>query len=358
VDRNGAIGRGLASRASESLKQEMDAAKARLDAQERAIVEFAARNAGALPAQMTAVTSKYARLAARLQATAVEMAQTRDRRDALESALAAAGPPAEVGEPAARLTQAQSELTALGARFTEQSLEVRSKQAEIASLEALVAASQPAAGGGPRAAIVPGASMVVTLRSQVADASARLKVLQTRNAGIQDELLRFERILQRAPTQNAELNRISHDVTPTRTRYESLRSRYDQARAAERTRLGQHGMEFQVLEAATPAQVRLAPNRKILLGFALLLAVGCGLGAVLLADRLDSSFRTVDELRAFTHVPVLATIPRTLSQEARRRQSVTAVLAGAAASLVLALVSFGLFHLVQDADRITRTLVR
>jgi hypothetical protein len=69
------------------------------------------------------------------------------------------------------------------------------------------------------------------------------------------------------------------------------------------------GEEFRILDPAVPARNAVAPQRLLFI----LLGVGLGLAAagaaVLIADQLDGSFHTLDELQAFSKVPVLVTIP-------------------------------------------------
>jgi hypothetical protein len=65
-----------------------------------------------------------------------------------------------------------------------------------------------------------------------------------------------------------------------------------------------------MLEAAIPPEGPSAPNRLRLLLMGLLLAVAAGGAAVVAAEQMDTSFHTVDDLREFTGIPVLATIPQ------------------------------------------------
>ncbi len=77
--------------------------------------------------------------------------------------------------------------------------------------------------------------------------------------------------------------------------------------------------EFRILDSATPISRTEAPNRLRLILVGLLMTVGATAAAVLLAERLDSSFHSLAELREFTKVPVLAVIPRTVRASDLRR---------------------------------------
>jgi len=101
--------------------------------------------------------------------------------------------------------------------------------------------------------------------------------------------------------------------------------------------------EFRVLDPAIPPSTA-APDRLRLVLLGVLAAVGATAAAVLLAERLDTSFYSCDELRAFTRVPVLAAIPQivTTADVASPRRWFTAV--AVAGGLVGVLVSYYVAH--------------
>jgi len=107
-------------------------------------------------------------------------------------------------------------------------------------------------------------------------------------------------------------------------------------RQAERAE--QRGGQFRILDPAIPSQLPLMPNRARLVLVGLLLAAGMAVAAAVLAERLDTSFRTAEQLRAFSKVPVLASIPRIVKPEDLRRRLRHLPLAGSAVGLGLALV--------------------
>ena len=101
--------------------------------------------------------------------------------------------------------------------------------------------------------------------------------------------------------------------------------------------------EFRVLDPAMPPWTA-APDRLRLVLLGVLAAVGATAAAVLLAERLDTSFYSYDELRAFTRVRVLAAIPQivTTVDAASPQRWFTAV--AVAGGLVGVLVSYYVAH--------------
>jgi hypothetical protein len=87
-----------------------------------------------------------------------------------------------------------------------------------------------------------------------------------------------------------------------------------------------------------------APNRLLLLAAALLGALVLAAAAAALAERLDGSLHTADEVRAFTRVPVVATIPLIVTAGDRRAAWFRAGLAALSVTLAVGLVVRAVHH--------------
>ncbi len=96
-----------------------------------------------------------------------------------------------------------------------------------------------------------------------------------------------------------------HDGEPT-----SIPARPVSQGARPRTeRAAQQVGQFRLLDPAVLAPRPMLPNRTQLVLLGAVLAAGTALFAMLLAERLDTSFHTTEQLRAFSKVPVLAHTP-------------------------------------------------
>ena len=116
------------------------------------------------------------------------------------------------------------------------------------------------------------------------------------------------------------------------------------------------GERFRVLEPALAPEGPSAPNRLRLLLLGLLLAAVAAVASVLAAEQLDTSFHTIDELRAFTNVPVLAAIPSI--DRASRAHRVRTVFAMASALAAIWVVMALSAHLASGNEQLVRLLVR
>jgi hypothetical protein len=75
------------------------------------------------------------------------------------------------------------------------------------------------------------------------------------------------------------------------------------------------------------------------------LSLGLGIGALVLAEKLDTSFHSVNELRAFSSVPILVSIPRIVTEADRQRQQRRFRLATAGATVGLVLIAGATYFL-------------
>ncbi len=82
----------------------------------------------------------------------------------------------------------------------------------------------------------------------------------------------------------------------------------------------QKGEQFRIVDPATPSDVPAAPKRMRLILTGVLLSLGLAAGAVVLAEKVDTSFHTADDLRTFTPFPVLVSITRILDEAETARQ--------------------------------------
>src|SRR5262249_53202004 len=204
--------------------------------------------------------------------------------------------------------------------------DVQNLRLQITALEREIAAAPaPAPGGSPdpqRAPLGPAEMNLVVARIQqtLAETVAELKTLKEEERRLRAAIAANEQRVANAPRREQELQELSRDYLTTQQLHKSLTSRYEEAQLAEDMEQRQKGEQSRVLDPAVPPPEPAAPQRLRLLAMALALSVGLALGLVLVAEQIDTSFYTLDELRAFTPAPVLVSIPRLVTETDRRRR--------------------------------------
>src|SRR5437867_8521444 len=324
-----------ATGSAEFLQVQLGETKKRLDEQEQRVSAFKRRYMGELPQQMETNLTTLERLHAQLRLNADNQTRAAERRQALSSQLAEAesllsSPPGMPGGPAAppesaerRLTRLKEELTRLRTQFSEKYPDVILLAAEVTALERELAdaKSRDAAEEKPAAPkAAPVTPYVLRLKEALSEVEAEARILKGEDKRLRDGIAAYQTRVENVPRREQEFKELSRDYEGTRELYQTLSKRFEEAQLAESMEQRQKGEQFRVLDPAVANPLPAAPNRFRLLVMALVASLGLAAGAVALVEKADTSFHTLDELRAFSAVPVLVSIPRIVTETDRRRR--------------------------------------
>jgi protein tyrosine kinase modulator len=287
------------------------------------------RRLGAAPRPVESDLAALERLNARLRINSDRQLRALDRRERLVKGLDSPEPmgSATVAGPeslAARLRKLKQELTELRTRFSDKYPDVIRVKSEIAAVERRLAEEPPEPGSERK----PGAAAVARTKDPVAEIDRELRSLKDEEQSLRQAIAVNEQRAENAPGRLQEYQQQSRDYTALKDQYQVLVKRYEDAQMAESMEQRNKAEEFRILDPALPAKGPIAPNRLRLGLLSVLVSLGMAAGAVLLAERLDGSFHSIDELRAFSKVPVLAGIPLLVTEgdtlrHIRRRWLVT-----------------------------------
>jgi polysaccharide chain length determinant protein (PEP-CTERM system associated) len=334
---------------AEFLKVQLEETKKRLDEQERQVGEFKRRYLGELPQQMETNLASLERFHIQLRLNSDNQTRATERRAALASQLAeadslrAAGAGALGGgpeDPQTRLGRLKQELTQLRVQFSERYPDVVFLKGEIATLQQQLAEAK--ADSKPPTP-EPATPYTLRLKEALSEVEAEGKILKGEEQHLRGAIAAYQARVDNVPRREQEFKEFSRDYESTRELYHSLLKRYGEAQIAESMEQRQKGEQFRILDPAVPPREPVARRARLFLT-GLMLSFGLAAGAVVLAEQLDTSFHTVDELRRFTTVPVLASIPLiTTVADTSRRQRRFRLAAGAAILGVAALASAAYF---------------
>jgi polysaccharide chain length determinant protein (PEP-CTERM system associated) len=348
------------TRQTDVLKQSLADTKKRLDAQEGRMQAYLSSHIGRLPQQMEGNLLALNRLNGQVQFNAQQQSTLMERRQELQKQMAdlemnvvSSAAATTSSDPAVKLAVARRELADLRSRFNEKYPDVRDKQAEVDRLER---EASSATGQSPTTSALQAQRSMIT--TQLKEVEAKLDDLSRENRTLRSQIGNYEGRVESAPARGPEYDGLARDYQSTREAYDQLLRKYDEARLAETLTENQGGEEFRVLDAALPPPFAAGPNRMRLLVLALLGALVLAVGAALLVDQIDSSFHTVDELRSFTRVPVLVSIPRIHTIDDHRRRRVRIVAVAAATAMTLVLVGSGAFYYAHGSEGIARLLLK
>jgi succinoglycan biosynthesis transport protein ExoP len=380
---------------AEFLRVQLEQVKAKLDQQEKQVSEFKKRHVGELPQEIEVNLATLERLNTQLRLNTDNQTRVLERRAALdrqmaevmppaggagagtEAALPGTGPglyavPAPPDPNALRLVRLKQELVELKTRFSDRYPDVMRLKAEITDVEkeleeaksaaAAVGSGSPATGDTPvarpaaRAVVAPPDPFLLRMRQAVAEAEAEAKVLKAEAERLRTTIQTYQQRIQTTPLREQQYKELARDYESTKELYASLLKRFAESQIAESMEQRQKGEQFRVIEPALPADKPIAPARGRLLGMGLALALVAAVGLVLLVEHLDTGFHSLDDLRAFTSVPVLVSIPRIVTASDSRRHGRRLRLAAAATVVGLALVAGGSFWLAHGNEQLAAFL--
>src|SRR5436189_3006462 len=296
------------------LRTQLEETTKQLDVQERQVSDFNRRYMGELPQQMTANLAAIEQLSPQLRLNNDRQTLALARREALERQLAdvetAPAMATTSGAPdtaATRLARLRNELRELRTQYTEKYPEVARVKAEIAALEREQNEKKSDA-PSEAATPTPQDPSIRRLKAALTEVDAEVKALRKDESRLQAATARYQARADNTPLREQEFQELSRNYQTTKAHYQSLLKRYQEAQLAEDMEQRQKGEQFKIVDPAVVSDRPAAPNRSRFLLTGLILSLGLAAAAVVLAEQLDTSFHAIEELRAFTKIPVLVGI--------------------------------------------------
>ena len=354
------------------LRQQLAEAKGALDRQDAMITQFTTKYTGQLPQQIGVNLATLERMNTQLRLNGEQQIRLIEQREKLMEGLqdptnvARAENPDASPEMIERLKQIEKlkgDLAQLQTKFTSKhpdvvrlqeqvtDLELQQKQDEMAlqkkreAAQAAVAASTAAADD----AKAPRRKTIESIDGEIAK-------LRQEEQAIRTTIASFEQRLEGAPEREQEFSLVTRDRQAAKDLYDSLLKRYDEAQLSASVETDRQGERFRVLEPALPPEGPTGPNRMRLILMGILLALAAAVGMILTAEQFDASFHGIDELREFTSVPVLVSIPPIGPVPLKRR--LFTALATVSAIAMIALIATASAYLAHGNDQLARLIGR
>ena len=352
VEENASMRQRQASGTARFLASQVAEMKQKLEAQERHL--------GAAPRPVETDLASLERLNTRLRINTDRQLRDLDRRERLLKGLDAtdttgSAPVAGPESLPARLAKLKQELTALLTRFSEKYPDVIRVKSEIAAVERRLAEEPPEPGTERKSAGGSGAAVART-KDPIAEIDRELRGLKAEEQSLRQAIAENEQRAEKAPDRLQDYQQRARDYTAQKEQYQVLAKRYEDAQMAESMEARQKGEEFRILDPALPGKEPIAPSRMRLGLLSVVISLGAMAAAVLLAERVDGSFHSIDDLRAFSKVPVLAGIPRLVTEGDRLRGIRRRWLAMVSLLVVLAVVTGSASILARGNEGLVRML--
>jgi succinoglycan biosynthesis transport protein ExoP len=391
ADYNGQMRSAEAHTATGYYKSQLDATRVRANDAQVKLNSFVAANQSQLPQSAGVSAATYARLSDELTRVRTEQGRISTLKDRLEEdlvadqrALIAAGatasadvqsatpgfePSKELRDLGEQLTKTRESVAAMEPKLAEGHPDLKAARAqatrleqEVQALQAKELAEHAAREEAAKLAATPDGATKAPVRAmprsqrQIADFNAELARLKTEEQRIQTDMNGMLQRFDSAPAVQNQFAVLQREYEGAKEAYDLALRRYEEAKQNEVVESTGQAERFTILEAAIPPEGPSAPNRPRLLIMGILLAFVAAATAIVAREQFDTSFHSVDEVREFTAIPVIATIPQI--GKAPRRGYARLALGTVSAVAVIVLVGTLSAYVANGNETLVRLLNR
>lgn len=290
--------------------------------------------------RLRALRAEYAGAAANLSPDHPDMIKMKQEVEALEKET---GEFPDAEEASKRLIEARATLAADLERLGHEHPDILRVRRKIAGLEQEVhrLSSAPRKIFNQR----PENPAYINLQAQLNSATSSLEALRKTRMDIKRRLQGYATRLERGPEIEPEYLVLTRDRDTSGQKYQDIRSRLLEAKVAEGLEVQRKGERFSLIDPPSFPEKPHKPNRLAIVLLGIILAVGGGAGIGAVAESIDHSIRTPDQLVALTQHFPLAVIPfmpnaEDVSRARLRRRVVQTAGIGAFATAILLLHVF------------------
>lgn len=310
----------------EFLRRQLEETKKNLEIQEQQVAQYKQRYLEELPEQRDANLQVLDSLQKQLQTTADNIARARERRAALgqmaevESSLASLETFISPSSDGGQLGTLQGQLAQLKERgLTDRHPDVILLQKKIAAQEQQQTSEEKSSFHEvPVIEVAPMPTMSMS-SAEIGAIDSELQRLIGDYEGVKRDIAAYQQRIENAPRHEQAMFSLSRDYNTTRELYTSLLKRADEASLAEDMERNQKSERFRLIEPAVDPTNPVAPQRIAFVVVGFILSLGVAVAGILAWEILDTSFHRVEDLKKFTKVPVLVTIPRIVTNKDRWR---------------------------------------
>ena len=189
------------------------------------------------------------------------------------------------------------------------------------------------------------------LKPQLEQIDVEIRNLKAEIRKVQAKVAAYQKRVEDTPKREQELLSLRRDYDNLKELYNSLLNRKLEAELAVSMEKKQKGEQFRVIDPAKLPERAVEPDVIKIMALILVLglALGCGLGY--LAELMDTSYKTPEELEKETNLPVLVSIPVRYTESELNRIKRKKIIAFACVGAGFVLSAIGIVLTVKGFDK-------
>jgi uncharacterized protein involved in exopolysaccharide biosynthesis len=356
IDQNVQVERDQAKLTSDFLDDELKTAKDNLDKLEDQITQFKVANSGKLPEQVTSNSAMLNSLQIQASTLSSNLQQAIDMKTTLETSLAgqmqslryyqdnsedfvAGGANAPMSVQNQELLSVNNQLTTLQQQLAGQQQSLGANNPAIKTLKAQISvaqkrkeqlerdqdqkeraaaaasdAKQPeapkkVANKAAENAILQVQNQIEGTKTAIAESSANIKRIQDLQADTAKKIATYEERIQAGPLNERQSDAFARDETLAKAAYDDMVRKKETAETSKNLEERKGGEQLELLDPPSDPQAPIQPKRAI--WAAVGTAIGLLLGVALAGGKemKNTSLKNLKDVRAYTNLPVLSSIP-------------------------------------------------
>jgi polysaccharide biosynthesis transport protein len=258
--------------------------------------------------QLRQLRAELVMLSARYKPDHPTLGQLREEIAALEKAVGAGANPAGPQEMRETRETLRAELARARQQHTDEHPDVVQIQSRLDDLNGRLANAQPLEGGGHKTP-PPDNLAYIQLASQVDNAEAELQAIAAEREALKETLAQLEKRIEQAPEVEREYQRLERHYVMAENERREISRKLLTAQLGETLETERKGERFTLIEPPIAPIEPIKPRRGLILTLGLLLSLGAGVAAMVLAEVLDTAVRGPKQLAGIMGFAPLATIP-------------------------------------------------
>ncbi len=304
------------------IKSQLVEYKSKLEESDKAIREFREKNPNMVPQSETTLLSRIERFQTEKIESEIQLKELTRKRENLQKQLSGEKEltiafVSSEGSPQGRLNYLNNQLVILMTKFTKYHPDVIKVKSEIEELKSQIEQakdSQEEPLGTETAAINP---IYQQLREELTKTDFEIESVKARIKELTRQQQDAQRILGQMPKEQEEWVKLQRDRNVYQRLYDELLQKQETARVSKDLELTEKTGAFRVIDPAVLPQVPVSPNRVKLILMGIMLSIASGLGVAIGLEYLRDSFRDEASIEERLKLPVLATIPKIITEEER-----------------------------------------
>lgn len=254
--------------------------------------------------RLKALQTEYRRKAAIYRANHPDVIRLGREIEALQAQL---GIGTDVQDLRRQLQEQQQHLADLNSRYNENHHEVVSTRRVIEQLQDSI--RQASRERNNVTAPVADNPAYVVLQTELYTIEADTRSLLARKKELTEQIAHYEEVLRRAPEVEKEYQALLRDYDSATAEYRGVKANQRDAITSRNLEQEQKGQRFAVVEPPRLPQNPISPNRPAIMFLGFILAVGVGVGAVVVREAMDRAIHGSAQLAALLGEAPLVAVP-------------------------------------------------